>query len=160
MDTEFDLDHFLPYLLHQAAEAAGRSFEAVCKEAHGITRTQWRVMAHLGKFGTMTARDICRQSHVEKTRVSRAVAALEASGHLTREVSPRDRRAEVLSLTAAGRAVFADLGRHALDHDRALRAGLGGDGGARIDSLLRRLIAEGGNFAAGDHEAFSTPRSI
>jgi DNA-binding MarR family transcriptional regulator len=101
------------------------------------------VLANLGKFGAMTARDICAISHVEKTKVSRAVAALEAEGLLSRAPSPDDRRAEILSLTARGRAVFADLGQRAVDHDQALRARIGPESAARLDDLLRRIIAEG-----------------
>ncbi|MBD1206669.1 MAG: MarR family transcriptional regulator [Rhodobacteraceae bacterium] len=141
--ADFDLERFLPYLLNQAAEATSRSFQASYKAAYGLTRTQWRVLANLGKFGSMTARDICRISHIEKTKVSRAVAALEEQGLLSRTTSPLDRRAEILALTDAGRAVFADLGQRAIEYDRALRARLGTQIAADLDDLLRRIIAEG-----------------
>lgn len=141
--AEFDLETFLPYLLNQAAEATSRTFQATYKAAHGLTRTQWRVLANLGKFGSMTARDICSISHMEKTKVSRAVSALEEQGLLSRATSATDRRAEILSLTDRGRAVFADLGQQAIDYDRALRARLGPDIAAHLDDMLRRIIAEG-----------------
>ncbi len=137
---DFDLEGFLPYLLNQAAEAASRSFAAVYRAEAGLTRTQWRVLAHLGRFGALTARDICRRSHVEKTKVSRAVAALEAAGLLRRDPAPEDRRAELLSLTGAGRALFRRLGQRALEHDAALRAALGAEA-AVLERLLRRLAA-------------------
>ena len=72
---DFDLQDFLPYLLNQAAETTSRGFQATYRARYGLTRTQWRVMANLGRFGAMTARDICRISHVEKTKVIRACAA-------------------------------------------------------------------------------------
>lgn len=137
---EFDLESFLPYLLNQAAEATSRQFQAQYKAAYGMTRTQWRVMANLGKFGAMTARDICAISHVEKTKVSRSVAALEAEGFLARNRSESDRRAEILSLTPRGCEVYRDLGRHALDYDRALRSQLGPETAAHLDALLRGLL--------------------
>ena len=140
---DFDLDGFLPYLLNQAAEATSKSFHATYKSAYGMTRTQWRVMANLGRFGAMTARDICAISHIEKTKVSRAVAALAEDGLLARAPSPQDRRAEILSLTEAGQAVFADLGRQAILYDRDLRAELGPDLAGQLDAVLRRLIAQG-----------------
>lgn len=143
--TEFDLESFLPYLLNQAAEATSKSFHATYKATYGMTRTQWRVLANLGKFGSMTARDICVISHMEKTKVSRAVATLETEGLLAREQSQEDRRAEILSLTDQGRAVFVDLGQRALDYDRDLRAKLGQDIAAGLDELLHRIIAEGPN---------------
>ena len=148
--ADFDLEHFLPYLLNQAAEATSRSFQASYKATHGMTRTQWRVLANLGKFGSMTARDICTISHIEKTKVSRAVAALEDQHLLSRTTSPQDRRAEILSLTDQGRAVFADLGQRAIAYDRALRARLGPQIAAELDDLLRRIIAEGPPAGDGD----------
>jgi len=141
--TDFDLERFLPYLLNQAAEATSKSFHATYKAAYGMTRTQWRVLANLGKFGSMTARDICAISHIEKTKVSRAVSALEVEGLLIRVPSPQDRRAEILSLTDQGRTVFADLGQRAIAYDRALRARIGPEIAADLDALLRRIIADG-----------------
>ena len=140
---DFDLQNFLPYLLNQAAEATSRSFHATYKASYGMTRTQWRVLANLGKFGSMTARDICTISHIEKTKVSRAVSALEAEGLLTRSPSPQDRRAEILALTDQGRVVFADLGQRAIAYDQAIRAQIGPEIAAQLDDLLRRIIAEG-----------------
>lgn len=141
--TDFDLESFLPYLLNQAAEATSKSFQATYKAAYGMTRTQWRVLANLGKFGSMTARDICLISHIEKTKVSRAVAALESEGLLSRAPSPDDRRAEILALTRKGAAVFADLGQRAIDYDKTLRARIGPEIAESLDGLLRRIIAEG-----------------
>ena len=136
----FDLEGFLPYLLNQAAEATSRAFQAVYRDRYGITRTQWRVLAHLGQFGAMTARDICARSHIEKTKVSRAVAALEVDGMLERAPSPEDGRAEILSLTGKGGAAYAELGELARAHDRALRGAVGPEASGRLDEVLRRLI--------------------
>ncbi|MFK8251848.1 MarR family winged helix-turn-helix transcriptional regulator [Ancylobacter terrae] len=141
-DKPFDLDRFLPYLLNQAAEATSRSFHALYKSEYGMTRTQWRVLANLGRFGEMTARDICRISHVEKTKVSRAVSAIEAHGWLARRRHADDRRAELLMLTPEGQGVFARLGELANGYDASLRAALGSRDAGRLEAMLRRLVAE------------------
>jgi DNA-binding MarR family transcriptional regulator len=141
MADPFDLQDFLPYLLNQAAEATSRGFQATYRAHYGLTRTQWRVMANLGRFGAMTARDICRISHIEKTKVSRAVAGMEAAGLLIRATSDQDRRAENLSLTPKGRAVFAEIGQRALAFDADLRQRLGPEVAAQIDTILREIIA-------------------
>ncbi|OHV79941.1 MarR family winged helix-turn-helix transcriptional regulator [Ensifer sp. LCM 4579] len=135
-DPDFDLEQFLPYMLNQAAEATSRSFQAVYRDLYGMTRTQWRVMANLGKFGAMTAKDICVVSHVEKTKVSRAVSALESEGFLLRRPSEDDRRAEILSLTEKGQTAFRDLGHRANEYDKELRAELGD----RVSSELIRSL--------------------
>lgn len=140
-DTQniFDLERFLPYLLNQAAEATSHGFHAAYRDRYGMTRTQWRVLANLGKFGAMTARDICVISHIEKTKVSRAISALEADGVLTRTTSDQDRRVENLSLTEKGKAVFADLGQLAIAFDASLRARLGPGQAANLEALLQAL---------------------
>jgi DNA-binding MarR family transcriptional regulator len=136
MSDDFDLERFLPYLLNQAAEAVSLSFAQAYRREYGLTRTQWRVLAHLGRFGSLTARDICLRSHLDKTKVSRSVAALEERGWLRRETSAQDRRAEILTLTETGQDVFRRLGALAVDYDRRLRERLGAE---RIEALLDTL---------------------
>lgn len=147
---DFDLERFLPYLLNQAAEAASRAFQATYRADYGLTRTQWRLLAHLGKFGALTASEICRRSHIEKTKVSRAVAALEARGWLARTQADSDRRAEILTLTGSGREAFQALGQKAQAYDTALRAELGATTSTQLDLVLRHLIALGEGLPEGD----------
>lgn len=142
-NPEFDLEQFLPYLLNQAAEATSHSFQAVYRDLYGMTRTQWRVMANLGKFGSMTAKDICTISHVEKTKVSRAVTALESAGFLLRRPSEDDRRVEFLSLTEPGLAVFREIGQRANTYDAQLRAALGETVAQQLVKALERLKSRG-----------------
>jgi len=143
-DARFDLQDFLPYLLNQAAEAASRGFQDVYRDSYNLTRTGWRVMANLGKFGAMTARDICAISHIEKTKVSRAISALQQQGLLARSPSDKDGRAEILSLTAQGQAVFDQLGVQAIAFDQALRARIGAAEAAALENILRAIIKDAG----------------
>jgi DNA-binding MarR family transcriptional regulator len=133
---DFDLEEFLPYLLNQAAEVTSQSFHAIYAEKYGMTRTQWRVLANLGKFGSMSAKDICEISHMEKTKVSRAISALEATKLLRRKTMSDDRRAEALHLTATGLKVYKELGMSALHYDHKLRVLLGR---AAFENLSRTL---------------------
>lgn len=142
-DPEFDLEQFLPYLLNQAAEATSHSFQAAYRDLYGMTRTQWRVMANLGKFGSMTAKDICVISHIEKTKVSRSVTALESAGFLLRTPSEDDRRAEFLSLTDQGMTVFREIGKRANTFDAQLRAELGETAAQELVKALEFLKKRG-----------------
>ncbi len=121
-DDDFDIRDFLPYLLNQAAEECGLAFQKVYKSRYGMLRTEWRVVFHLGRYGEMTANEICQRSRMHKTKISRAVSALEAKRFLTRQMVEADRRHELLSLTPAGRAAFSDLCKQARDHDARLLA--------------------------------------
>ncbi len=141
--SSFSLDDFLPYLLNQAAEATSRSFAVRYKAEYGLTRTQWRVIAHLGRFGSLTAVDVCRLSQIEKTKVSRAVAALTERGWISRVPEVRDRRRDVLQLTTGGHVVLNRLGANANAYDAALRDHLGTDAAKGLVLMLRRLIGQG-----------------
>ncbi len=138
MRDDFDLSDFLPYALNRAAERTGRDFEKIYKGRYGLLRTEWRVLFHLGRHGAMSARDICALAGLHKTKVSRAVAALEARRYLTRAQDQIDRRVELLSLTRAGRAVFADLEGEARRYDRTLLAALSE---GEVETL-RRCLAQ------------------
>lgn len=139
-NAAFDLQDFLPYLLNQAAEAASQGFQVIYRDSYAMTRTEWRIMANLGKFGAMTARDICRISHIEKSKVSRAVAHMEREGLLARSRSENDRRSDILSLTDKGQTAFADLGQRAVDYDQALHRELGEKTAKDLNRILHAII--------------------
>jgi DNA-binding MarR family transcriptional regulator len=138
MADGFELSDFTPYLLNQAAEAQSQRFSRVYRERYGMLRTEWRVLFHLGRYGEMSAREISDRASIHKTKVSRAVAALERKRFLERRTSEADRRVELLSLRPPGRAAFAELSEAAAEHERALAARIG----VKRLGDLRRLLRE------------------
>lgn len=119
-NDDFDLSDFLPYALNQAAEATSLGFQRAYKDRYGMLRSEWRVLFHLGRYGDMTAREICTRSGIHKTKVSRAVKALETKRFISRTVMEHDRRNELLSLTATGKRAYLDLRGIANDYDAQL----------------------------------------
>lgn len=99
------------------------------------------MLAHLGRFGALTARDICARSHEEKTKVNRAVAGLGAEGLADPQPQRGRPPRRAAQLTEAGQAVFAELGQRALAYDAALRARLGPEANA-LEALLRRIATD------------------
>lgn len=142
MAEGFDLEAFLPYVLNRAAEATSLGFQRKYRDGYGMLRTEWRVLFHLGRYGAMTAKGVCDRAGLHKTKVSRAVAALEAKGFLARRTQEADRRQEALSLTARGRAVCDELTAEAARYDAALAARFTQAEEAVLRRCLRRL-AEG-----------------
>ncbi|QUJ78180.1 MarR family transcriptional regulator [Sulfitobacter albidus] len=122
--ADFDLKHFTPYLLNIAAETSSAGFAAYYKDRYGMLRTEWRVLFHLGRYGAMTAKEVCLRAQLHKTKVSRAVSALEAKRFLRRNEQEHDRRLETLTLTSAGQGVYADLAAEAERFDATLMAPL------------------------------------
>ena len=112
------------------------------------------MLVTLGENGVMTGKAVGAQTHMHKTKVSRAVAQLEQRKLLTRRANRADLRESFLSLTPAGRAVYEELAPSALAFmDRlaevvaaADRAGLRPRGEAADQTLgrTRRREAEDG----------------
>jgi len=134
------LSGFLPYLLNQAAEVVGQDFQPIYKDRYGMLRTEWRVLFHLGQNGDMTAKQICEQASLHKTKVSRAVVALEQKRFLSRDRVATDRRFETLSITKRGRSAFEDLSRSAIGFEQSIEAVLGQDELSQLKQTLSKLI--------------------
>ncbi|OXT00771.1 MarR family transcriptional regulator [Notoacmeibacter marinus] len=119
-NDHFDLREFLPYLLNLAAEETSLRFSAIYRERYGLLRTEWRVLFHLGRYGDLSASEIGAMAKIHKTKISRAVSALERKHFLKRTASAKDRRREILSLLPAGQAACADLTAAAEAYNREL----------------------------------------
>ncbi len=136
---DFKLQDFLPYLLNQAAEESGLAFQQIYKDRYGMLRTEWRVLFHLGMYGRMSAKDIGERSKMHKTKISRAVAKLEARRMLTRERDAADRRLEYLTLTQAGKAAYIDLRGVAKAYDTGLAGQFSQEDIDKLRLMLRHL---------------------
>lgn len=136
-----DLSDFLPYLLNQAAEAVSARFQPYYRDRYGMLRTEWRVLFHLGNRGELTAKQICDVAVLHKTKVSRAVRALEEKGFLKRVMHPTDRRAEKLSLTRRGQDVYTDLSLAAQAFEAQLAAQMSKEDIDQLRMTLKSLAA-------------------
>lgn len=119
------LNDFLPFRLANAAENISLQFAARYRRKYELSRPEWRTFAILGEHGELTATDVCRISHMHKTKVSRAIASLANRGWLARERNTADRRIEHLSLTARGRAQYSKLVDEAHAFHEEIQAMLG-----------------------------------
>jgi len=140
--SPLDLDRFLPYRLDILAEGVSRALSRIYYERYGIGVPEWRVLAHLGQYAPITARDIGARSRMHKTKVSRAVGELERLGFVRRMESDTDRREALLSLTAKGRAAYDDLAPRAVDFARQLLDDLTTAEQRALDSAIDRLLAK------------------
>ena len=136
---DFELENFLPYLLNQAAEASSLAFEKSYKAKYGMLRTEWRVLFHLGLYGSLTASEIGARAKMHKTKISRAVQRLTERRMVTRARDTDDRRVEHLTLTAKGKAAYTDLRGIAQRYEAALVADLSAEEARALRAALARL---------------------
>ena len=119
------LEAFLPYKLNRASELVSRRFAIIYKDHAGLTRPEWRTLATLGQYGTLTAKAIGAHSSMHKTKVSRAVQSLEERNWLKRTTDENDRRVEHLVLTREGERNYKQLAGLAHKFETGLKELLG-----------------------------------
>ena len=139
---DFTLETFLPYRLNQAAERVSQRFAAQYRARYHMTRPEWRALAALGTYGRMTATEIGANSSMHKTKVSRAVRALEEKRWLKRSEDTQDRRVEHLDLTAAGKRIYGEMVALAHAYEEELAGLLGAVGLRQLESGLAAVEAK------------------
>src|SRR5438445_9767179 len=70
------LDEFLPHRLNVLSSLVSQALTRVYGR-YGIGIPEWRVLVTPGQNGLMTGKSVGAQTHMHKTKVSRAVAELE-----------------------------------------------------------------------------------
>ncbi|WP_428697052.1 MarR family transcriptional regulator [Stappia sp.] len=140
--TLLELEGFLPYRLNVLAETASQSLAGIYRRRYRISVPEWRIMATLGQFGAMTAKEIGQHSRMHKTKVSRAAAALEARHMILRTANTRDMRESFLDLTPRGTEVYRSLVPEARKFVDALLHPLDEGERALLDRLLTRLTRQ------------------
>ncbi len=103
------LDEFLPYRLSRLNEAVSNEIRPVYRDMYGLNRPEWRVLVAIAEIGPTTAKDIGKHSAQHKTKVSRAVHALQKRRWISGQVDPEDRRSEILTLTKMGEQAYNSL---------------------------------------------------
>jgi DNA-binding MarR family transcriptional regulator len=134
--AELDLEHFLPYRLSVLSNRISGAIARAYSEHFGLSVTEWRVMAVLGRYPGLSANEVAQRTAMDKVAVSRAVARLLESGRLQREMHDDDRRRSVLSLSEAGYAIYDQVAPMALNFERRLL----GDMDEAERTLLFRLL--------------------
>jgi DNA-binding MarR family transcriptional regulator len=137
----FDLEAFLPYRLNRAAEVVALSFAREYEARYGLSRPEWRTLAALGSVGRMTATDVGAHARMHKTKVSRAVAALEERRWLRRADDTNDRRVAHIVLTPAGERAYREMIALARTYEQTLLRRLGKPALERLEAGLSAIEA-------------------
>ncbi|GAA5186169.1 MarR family winged helix-turn-helix transcriptional regulator [Ferrimonas gelatinilytica] len=101
----FNLQEFIPYRLARLSGRVSRSLAQTYRK-EGLATVHWRILAQLADNPGLTAVEVGRRIDLEKSKISRALAAMEAKGWLERRRDPSDQRAAIITLTAPGWALF------------------------------------------------------
>ncbi|WP_305989188.1 MarR family winged helix-turn-helix transcriptional regulator [Roseibium sp. MMSF_3544] len=105
----FNLSAFLPYRLAVLSERVSRRLAVEYERLHGLSVAEWRVLVHLLRHEKVSVREIHTCVNLDKPRVSRAVARLEAAGFVDKIQDTADARLVAISLTEKGLAALGDI---------------------------------------------------
>ena len=138
-----DLERFLPYRLSVLSNRVSNAISSEYHRRFGLAITEWRVMAVLGRYPGLSAREVTERTAMDKVAVSRAVARLLERELLRRETHGDDRRRSVLTLTDAGHSVYDEVAPMVLACERHLLSPLTEDERVLLGTLIDKLGAEG-----------------
>lgn len=137
--SELVLERFLPYRLSTLSNRISRAIAGAYERRFNLTVPEWRVIAVLGRAGTLSARDIAEATQMDKVAISRAVARLERAGRVRGETDAADARRLLLRLTARGAELHARIAPLALSYEQALLAALAPTERRALDAILDKL---------------------
>lgn len=139
MPGDFVLAEFLPYRLAVLSERVSRRLAVEYGRTLGLSTAEWRVLVHLERAGEVSIRDIQGFVNLEKPRVSRAVARLEAAGLVRKSKGEGDRRLVAISLTDAGERALGRILPEARTIEARLKAAIPAAEFAVFSNVLERL---------------------
>ncbi len=139
-NTPLELEKFLPYRLSVLSNTVSQAIAREYEDRFQLSITEWRVVAVLGRYDGLSAREVAERTAMDKVAVSRAVAELMKDGRVKRSTADHDKRQSVLSLTAKGRKVYSEVAPLALAHERRLLAHLDAEEREWLGRIIEKLL--------------------
>lgn len=130
----------LPFLLGDVARLLHRRFDERAR-AHGVTRTQWKALAHVSRNEGLNQGALAELLDVEPITLCRLVDRLEEAGLVERRRDPADRRAWRLFLTETSRPALDRMRDVAADLTTDALAGISAEHVAQLTAILEQIRA-------------------
>jgi DNA-binding MarR family transcriptional regulator len=108
----------------------------------------WALLAPLERDGDLRCSALAARAGIDVSVASRQLAVLERQGHVERRPDPKDGRATLFRLSAAGVAALAAARRVRAAWATGALAGWDEDDARLLADLLDRLVADIGHAAA------------
>ena len=124
-------------LLYDCYRAMGAKFGERAR-ARGMTRAQWRILAHVKRQPGLSQSELAAICEVEPITVARLVDRLEKSGLLERRPDPNDRRIWRLHNLAAAKPVLDEIAAYREELTRDIDAHIGR---AAREAMVDALVA-------------------
>lgn len=136
-----DLGRWLPARCSVIANRVSACLETMYGERFGLSVPGWRIMANLGRYAPLSAKEVTERTAMNHVQVTRAVDQMEAVGLVSRKADPADRRRVELRLTRRGIAAYREIVPLARAIEAALLDGLTAAERDMLDRLSARVQA-------------------
>ena len=130
----------LGFEIGETAHTLRRYFDRRAAD-HGVTRSQWRVLARLEREPGLKQVELADRLDIEPITLSRIVDRLADAGLVARERDPDDRRVRRLRLTAEAAPMLEKLHLVADEVTREAFAGLDPERLRRLSDTLKIIRA-------------------
>ena len=129
--------------LTQVSREVSRAFDEALA-AVGGSLPVWLVLLNVKTRSLANQRALAEAMGIREATLTHHLNAMEASGLVTRQRDPANRRIHIVALTQAGEEAFVRLGGAAMAFDRQLRRGITDEDAATLGDLLSTLAANAG----------------
>ena len=120
------------------ARDVGRAFDAALARAGG-SRPMWLVLLSLKSRPTANQRELAAAVGIQDATLTHHLNRMVHDGLIERHRDPANRRNQIVTLTAAGEALFATLLTTVTAFDRRIRVGFSATELDTVRQLLARL---------------------
>ena len=136
---KFELDTFLPYLIHRVGPVVeGRFFKAM--KSVGVTVEEWRVIATIYSQGPQSLNSLSNNTSIKLSTLSRLVGRLEKRGFISRKRVRTNNRAVEITLREKGRKVAQQMIPHCIQYEKDICAHFSASELASLRRLLPKLF--------------------
>ena len=149
MLTPEELKRSFGFLMHDVSRLMRKSFDRRAS-AIGLTRSQWRVLAHLSRNEGVKQAVLAEILEIKPITLARLLDRLGANGWVERRPDPNDKRARRLFLTDKARPILVELREVALS---VREEALSGFAAVEQDRLIDQLRAVKENLLTADETA-------
>ncbi|MBT5413527.1 MAG: MarR family transcriptional regulator [Rhodospirillaceae bacterium] len=103
-----NFERSLGFLMHDVSRLLRTEYNRRVRDL-GLTRSQWRVLAHLHRSEGVTQTELADILEIEQATLARHLDRLEGAGWLERRPCEKDRRANRLFLTDKPRSIVDQM---------------------------------------------------
>ena len=133
------VDDYRPALLALASQLISSEFHVVAR-SHGFSVPEWRVLASLAGFDSISIGQLAQISLMKQPTLTRLLDRMVRNGHVERLDHDGDRRVTLVRITPAGGRTVAKLMDLAREHERRVLEPFGLKRAQALKATLRRMI--------------------